>query len=67
MRRGALIKAPSGVMVEIKEVREVITLVYQLDEQGNRIKERKINGKYGYLLGIISTNKIKNNLCKDNQ
>lgn len=51
---GELIISPSGALVEIKEVRESISIVYQLDSEGKRIKERKADGRMDYLHGIIS-------------
>ena len=58
MGRGALIEAPSGVTVELIERREYISMVYQLGVNGERIKERKINGTLGYLKGIIRNERI---------
>ena len=56
-----LITAPSGALVEIKEVKKVITLVYQLDENKQRIPRTNIKGEDTFLIGLITNSKIINN------
>tara|TARA_R100001244_G_scaffold124603_1_gene94463 strand:+ start:311 stop:499 length:189 start_codon:yes stop_codon:yes gene_type:complete len=60
--RGQIIKAPSGAMVEISEFKDLLIIVYQLDKNNNRIPERKIDGGTGFLKGIITNEKVKNQL-----
>ena len=52
MRR--LIKSKSGKTVEFKEVKGSITVVYQLDENNNRIPQRKLDGRMDFLIGLIT-------------
>lgn len=59
---GKLITAPSGALVELKEVKKGITLVYQLDENQKRIKKLNVKGEKYFLIGIITTSKIINQL-----
>ncbi len=60
--KGQIIKAPSGAMVEVKEFKDSLIIVYQLDENNNRILERKAKGNMGFLIGIITKEKIKDQL-----
>ncbi|MCP4552339.1 MAG: hypothetical protein GY834_09925 [Bacteroidetes bacterium] len=57
-----IIIAPSGALVEIKEVKKGITLVYQLDDNNNRIEQINSNGGTSHLIGIITTSKIQDQL-----
>ena len=56
------ITAPSGKLVEIKEFKGGLTIVYQLDDNNNRIEQLNVKGEKTYLIGIITTSKIKNQL-----
>ena len=60
--RGQIIKAPSGAMVEISEFRDLLIMVYQLDENNNRIPEKKLDGSMGFLKGIVTKEKVKEQL-----
>ena len=60
--RGQIIKAPSGAMVEISEFKDSLIIVYQLDENNNRIPEMKISGNMGFLIGIVTKCKVKNQI-----
>jgi hypothetical protein len=55
---GKLITAPSGALVEIKEVKKGITLVYQLDKNNKRIPTINIKGENTFLIGIITNSKL---------
>lgn len=57
-----IITAPSGSLVELKEVKGYLTLVYQLDSNNNRIEQLNLMGKTTYLIGIITTSKIQSQL-----
>jgi len=57
-----IIIAPSGDLVEIKEVKGYLTLVYQLDNNNNRIEQLNLMGNTIYLIGIILTSKIQTQL-----
>lgn len=61
-KRNKIITAPSGSKVELKEVKGAVTIVYQLDENEERIQQRKIKGEIGYLPAIILTENIKEQL-----
>jgi hypothetical protein len=50
------IKAPSGDTVEIKEDKGSLYIVYQLDENNNRIKEWYPRGEF-YVTGIVTKQK----------
>ena len=54
MNRGKLITAPSGALVEVKEVKKGITIVYQLDENNQRIPRINIKGEDTFLIGLIT-------------
>lgn len=60
MNRQEIITSPSGATVEIKQKGSVVTTVYQLDENNERIKERKVDGRMDYLLGLIETDQLTN-------
>lgn len=62
VKMGKIITAPSGALVEIKEIKKGIILVYQLDENKNRIPRINIRGENIFLTGIITANKIQNQL-----
>tara|TARA_R110000850_G_scaffold45571_1_gene115234 strand:- start:384 stop:554 length:171 start_codon:yes stop_codon:yes gene_type:complete len=49
-----IIIAPSGALVEIKEVQEFLTTVYQLDDNKERIEQLNSDGNKTYLIGIIT-------------
>lgn len=51
---GKIITAPSGALVEVKEVKKGITLVYQLDENKKRIPTVNVKGENTFLIGIIT-------------
>jgi len=57
-----IITAPSGDLVEVKEVKGSLTLVYQLDDNNNRIEQMNLMGDTIYLTGIILTSKIQTQL-----
>ena len=54
--------APSGAVVELKEVRGVLTIVYQLDKNKKRITQLNAKGEASFLIGIVTTSKIKDQL-----
>ena len=55
---GKIITAPSGALVEIKEVKKEITLVYQLDKNNKRIPTINIKAERTFLIGIITNSKL---------
>ena len=52
-----LIKTPSGATVELKEIKDSIVIVYQLDENNNRIRKKYMNG-YSDMIGIVNKSKV---------
>jgi hypothetical protein len=52
--RGTFLLAPSGALVEFKEEKKSLTIVYQLDKNKNRIEQLNCKGEKTYLIGIIS-------------
>ena len=56
---GKIITAPSGALVEIKEVKKVITLVYQLDKNKKRIPTMNAKGENTFLIGLITNDNIQ--------
>ena len=57
-----IIIAPSGALVEIKEVKGCLTIVYQLDDNKRRIEQLNAKGDKSYLIGIVTTSKIKSQI-----
>ena len=58
---GKIIKAPSGDFVEIKDVKETLIIVYQLNENNERILVDYPKGR-SELIGIIIKSKIINQI-----
>ena len=61
---GQIIKAPSGDMVEIKEFKGILIMVYQLNDKNERIQRSYWHGEPKQdLIGIITKEKVKDQLC----
>lgn len=57
MKRKEIVIAPSGVLVELKEKRGSLWIVYQLDENQERIFSKNLDGAINYKIGIITSYK----------
>ena len=58
MSNRKIMQAPSGEMVEIKDQREGVAIVYRLDENNERIKEINAMGEQSFKIGIITRSQL---------
>lgn len=56
---GSIITTLTGFRLEVKAIKKDVLTCYVLTDNLNRIKEKKINGEYGFKVCVIIRSSIK--------